>query len=263
MSKKKTHEEFVKELKNINPNIEVIGKYVKYKDNIKVRCINCTGEWEPMAQNLLRNYGCPYCANQKILIGFNDMWTTNPELANNLANPEDGYKYFHGSNKKVNFKCPNCGTILKNKSITNVRTHGLSCNKCSDGISYPNKFAFNLLEQLKLNFEYEFSPDWIKPKRYDFYFKVNGKEYILEMDGGLGHGNKNNLNGKTAEETKNIDNYKDLKAKEYGIEVIRIDCLISDLEYIKNNILHSKLNNIFDLNNIDWLKCHEFCMNIL
>jgi len=28
-----------------------------------------------------RNSGCPYCANQKVLNGFNDLATTHPELA--------------------------------------------------------------------------------------------------------------------------------------------------------------------------------------
>ena len=258
---KRTHEEFIEEIKLINENIIVIGIFTTIKNNILVKCLKCTGEWEPSAESLLSGYGCPYCANQKILIGFNDMWTTNPELAKLLADPEDGYKYFQGSNQKVNFKCPDCGTILKNKRISNVRTHGLSCNKCSDGISYPNKFAFNLLEQLNIEFEYEFSPDWIKPRRYDFYFELNNNKYILEMDGGLGHGHENNLSNKTAEESQAIDDYKDMKAKEYGIEVIRIDCGKSDLDYIKENILTSRLNELFDLSNINWLKCHEFCMN--
>ena len=258
---KRTHEEFIEEIKLINENIIVIGTFTSIKNNILVKCLKCTGEWEPSSENLLSRYGCPYCANQKILIGFNDMWTINPELAKLLADSEDGYKYFQGSNKKVNFKCPDCGTILKNKSISNVRTHGLSCNKCSDGISYPNKFAFNLFEQLNIEFEYEFSPDWIKPKRYDFYFELNNKKYIFEMDGGLGHGKYNPLNNQTAEESKAIDDYKDKIAKEHEIKVIRIDCLKSELEYIKNNILSSQLNDLFDLSNIDWLECHEFCMN--
>lgn len=46
--------------------------------------------------------GCIYCVkkNPKVLVGFNDMWTTNPDLAKLLANPEDGYELGEFSNKK-------------------------------------------------------------------------------------------------------------------------------------------------------------------
>ena len=33
-----------------------------------------------------------------------------------------------------------------------------------------------------------------------------------------------------------------------------IDCRKSELNFIKNNIIHSKLNEIFNLDNIDWIK---------
>lgn len=38
---------------------------------------------------------------------------------------------------------------------------------------------------------------------------------------------------------------------------IVIDCKHSDFEYIKSNILNSELNDIFDLNNVDWFKIEE------
>jgi len=111
--------------------------------------------------------------------------------------------------------------------ICNVyRAHKIGCS-CSDKNSYPNKFMFNLLEQLKFKFEKEYNPDWIKPKRYDFYFE--------------------------------IDNL----ALEHDIEVIRIISEKSELESIKNNILNSTLNNILNLTNIDWLKCEEFALSNL
>jgi len=55
-----------------------------------------------------------------------------------------------------------------------------------------------------------------------------------------------------------MNDYKDLKAKKNGIKVIRIDCRESDLEFIKGNILSSELYNLFDLSNINWLKCHAW-----
>jgi len=277
MSKKKTHEEFVKELKNINPNIEVIGKYVGSIDNIKVKCLNCIGEWSPIAYSLIENRGCPYCANQKILIGFNDMWTTNPKLAKLLADPKDGYKYTQHSEKRVDWKCNCCGNIIKNKKISDYCSKGLSCSKCSDGVSYPNKFGFTFFEQIKnlsniKDFETEKTFNWLmyKFKRklrngfLDFYFELNSKEYGIEMDGGF-HTKDNKMTGRTKEESKFIDDEKDRLCKEYDIKIIRIDCDKSELQYIKNSIMNSELPTLlnFKEKDIDWLKCHEFACSSL
>ena len=234
------------------------------KKAYKYKCLNCGNIDTISESNLINNYGCNVCciSPKKVLRGYNDIATTNPELIKYFANIEDVYKYSYSSSKSVNMKCPNC-SYMKSMLISNLYKYGFSCKKCGDKISYPNKFAFNLLEQLNIDFEYEFSPDWIKPKRYDFYFELDNKKYIVEMDGGMGHGNKNNLSKQTAEETKAIDDYKDKLAKENDIEVIRINCLMSELKYIKDNILHSKLNDLFDLSSINWLECHEYACNSL
>ena len=38
-------------------------------------------EWQATIAERNRGSGCPYCANQKVLIGFNDLATTNPSIA--------------------------------------------------------------------------------------------------------------------------------------------------------------------------------------
>ena len=52
-----------------------------------------------------QNQGCPYCSNQKILIGFNDFKTTHPELAEE-ADGWDPTKFNAGSSKTVSWLCP-------------------------------------------------------------------------------------------------------------------------------------------------------------
>ncbi|MBR3326217.1 MAG: zinc-ribbon domain-containing protein, partial [Atopobiaceae bacterium] len=37
--------------------------------------------WESTISNRVEGYGCPYCSNQKVLAGYNDLATTNPALA--------------------------------------------------------------------------------------------------------------------------------------------------------------------------------------
>jgi len=206
--------------------------------------------------------GCYVCFAKNIGLYIN-LWYTNPEIARLLKNKKAGLRLDNSSTKLQIFICPNCG-YEKEYRIYYIVKYGFSCPRCGDKISYPEKIAFNLLTLLNIKFIYQYSPDWIKPKRYDFYFELDDKEYILEMDGGLGHGNENSLNGKSEEErkqTKEIDDYKDKLARENGIEVIRIDCLKSNLEYIKRNIIKSKLNDLFDLKIIKWENVDMFSLS--
>lgn len=48
--------------------------------------------------------GCPICVNQKVLIGFNDLATTHPEIAEE-ANGWDSTTVVSGSNKRMTWKC--------------------------------------------------------------------------------------------------------------------------------------------------------------
>ena len=111
---------------------------------------------------------------------------------------------------------------------------------------------FNILRQLNIDFETEYSPEWIKPKRYDFY--IPSMKLIIEMDGAF-HKKDNNMNGQTKEHSKDIDNYKDRLAEEHGLKVIRIDCDYGKedrFDFIKNNIINSELSETFRFNNVDW-----------
>ena len=58
----KKHDDFVSELYEINPNIEVIGKYQSTHKKIKCRCKIDGHIWEGYPANLLnRSAGCPFC----------------------------------------------------------------------------------------------------------------------------------------------------------------------------------------------------------
>lgn len=61
MSKRKTHEEFVQELAEVNPDIEVLGVYKNSKTKLLVKCKIDQYEWETIPSNLLRPRGCPMC----------------------------------------------------------------------------------------------------------------------------------------------------------------------------------------------------------
>ena len=252
---KLTNDDFLFKLSGLNNDIVALDEYDGINEHIRFRG-ECGHIWSATPRSVLNGTGCPYCTNRKILVGFNDIWTTRPDVAEMLKDPNDGYKYTCYSNKKVEFVCPLCG-YGEEKIIANISKRGLCCQCCSDGISYPNKFSRAFLGQLDVvSHKCEYSPKWAKPYKYDNYFEYNDQKYILEMDGPF-HYKDNTLSKQTFEEAQAIDVIKTTLANEHGIRVIRIDCIQSDCEYIKNNILSSELNDIFDLSNINWKMCDE------
>lgn len=178
---------------------------------------------------------------------------------------ENAKQYTAYSSKKINFQCIDCKQYIKTpKSISNLyKNHSIGC-KCSDKKSYPNKFSYAFLEQLPIyDWQYEYQPEWANPYFYDNYFKYKNKEYILEMDGELGHGKrkyKGNINEKDIKSMER-DKIKDQLSKEHNITMIRIDATESNKEYLSNQLKNNNvIQDIFkdNLSNIDWNYCDEF-----
>lgn len=267
--------EIGKKLKNSQQDLTIIDR--KYKTRTrknqinnqkwyKYKCNVCNYEgWMIESHILNRKSTCACCSRKIVVEGLNNIPTTDPWMVKYFQGGEEEAKlYTSGSSKNIYPICPDCGRI---KDIP-IKIHTLHAQKsigcvCGDGKSYPNKLMFNLLEQLNIKFIDEYSPEWIKPKRYDFYFEKNNKKYIIEMDGGLGHGKNVYPKSKlTKEKSLENDIYKEDIAKEHHIEIIRIDSLISNLEYIKRNII-DKLSDLLDLSQIDWIKCEKFALSNL
>lgn len=218
----------------------------------------CGHKWEAIISNRAKGYKCAYCTNKKVLIGFNDMWTTNPELALLLLNPSDGYKYTHKSNQRVDWKCNSCQNNLLNKIVSNVNRCGLACQYCSDGKSFPERFIYRLLNSLNLTFEWDRGREWSEDRRYDFYIPKQGN-IIIEVHGSQ-HYKKSfsTAGGRTLEEEVTNDIYKKELAIKNGVQhYITIDARGATFDFIKKSVLESSLPDLFDLSNVDWIALHR------
>ena len=251
-------------------------KYYKYKCN---KCgFECSRHWNIKDKcykdelwieesKIINGVGCSCCVNQIVVKNINSIIDTHPHLVKYFVNIEDAYTHTIKSNHGILLKCPDCG-FEKMMKTNNFFYKGFSCPQCSDGISYPEKFMYNLLQQLKENnlinnFIYQYTKkhsNWCNKYKYDFYFKYNNEEYIVETHG-MQHYVQNGWNiiedrNSLKEIQQNDKNKKEL-ALNNGIKpknYIVIDCRYSEINFIKNNILSSRLNEIFDLDVIDWIK---------
>ena len=66
-------------------------------------------EWDSIIRSRINGHGCPYWSNNKVLMGYNDLVTTNPEIIN-LWNYEKNKNFTpemfsHGSTKTMWWKC--------------------------------------------------------------------------------------------------------------------------------------------------------------
>ena len=66
-SRTKTHDEYVNEVKLVNPNIDVIEKYVSAKTPILHVCKTHNVEWMARPYNILLGMGCSKCKSEKII----------------------------------------------------------------------------------------------------------------------------------------------------------------------------------------------------
>lgn len=258
--RKKSNEQFVKEVFDLGTGIKPLDKYDGLRTKIRFQCAN--GHiWSSTPHDILYGYGCPYCSGNKVLRGFNDLWTTHPGVASMLKDKDIGYEISYGTHRVLDFVCPQCGYV-KQMSPKQIISYGFGCNMCSVGIKYPNRFLINMLKQLNIiGFIPEWTPEWVRPYRYDAYFCYNDIEYVVEMDGGIGHGCYDYHRTGIDYNSIKRDEIKEKLAVEHNIKVIRVDCKYTDMkiryQYVKNSVLNSELNNIFDLSKIDFDKCNK------
>ena len=89
--------------------------------------------WDALVRSRVRGQGCPYCNNRRVLKGYNDLVTTNPELIqewnynrNTDIDPQD---VIAGSKQKVWWLCKTCGYEWQ-ATISN-RYRGNGCPVCA------------------------------------------------------------------------------------------------------------------------------------
>lgn len=229
----------------------ILKEYINTNTPLKVYCTNCKQIFTTYMKVIKDNHGlCPCCEGNVIVKGYNTFGDKYPDLVKYLKNKEDAYKYSYGSGEKVKVKCCECGIEI-NIILNQLSKRGFSCPICSDKISLPNRILRAFLKLVSKQVEeYEFEKrfDWSQGKIYDGYFIKNNQRYLIEMQGEQHY--KNAWNSK--EVTQNNDKLKEKLAKENGFELIIINCKNSDFHYIKNNIMNSKLGNIFSIRKRNW-----------
>ena len=233
-------------------------KYYKYK------CNKCGYIGEMIEQSIHKaKNGCASCARQ-IVTPMNNIWNNQRWMCDLGLSEEDAKSNVKGSKKKVVVVCPNCG-INREVRISHMYLHKSIFCPCGDGFSYPEKFMANMLNQLNIDFIMQLSCrniEWCQDKRYDFY--IPEYNMIIETHGMQHYEESRRKGSRTLKEEQENDRIKKELALKNGIsDYIVIDCRYSNFKFIRKNILESELFNIFDLSDVNWIKCEEFALSSL
>ena len=262
----KPHEKYIESIKQLKPNIEVVDQYMGAKTKILHRCKVDGYEWMVQPTSILSGGGCPVCAGQQIGPApeyKNSIWASEyKEYCSRYMSEEQMKTLMPMTHQKIDCICQNCHTH-KTIIVSNLIRQGLDC-VCGDGQSFPNKFVYNILKQLKVNVKPECRFEWSDNKRYDDYLVDYN---IIIENHGLQHYEETTLTYHTTlKEIQLNDIYKEYLAFRNGIqEYIILDCRKSNADYIKNSILNSRLPSIlhFTEADIDWNEAYRYaCTNI-
>ena len=130
-SKSMTHEGFVARMLEVNPTIEILGKYVNSNRRIKCKCMVCGREWEAVPSALLAGDGCWDCA--RVAIGesqrlapdvfIEKLRTIDPKIEIDLST-------YKGSHARVKAKCLRCGNEWEPVARTLIRKNPCGCPEC-------------------------------------------------------------------------------------------------------------------------------------
>ncbi len=140
----KTHEQYVEELKNINPSVRVLGRYTKAVERIKVECLLCQKVWEPKAYQLLQGQSCSHCSavrgakNNKSKTGLKSKERFVKEL-NELDNTIEIVGSYVNTHTKIECVCKRCRHEWKARPYSLLQGHG--CPRCAkSGTSFMEQY---------------------------------------------------------------------------------------------------------------------------
>ena len=222
----------INDLETINPRLASEWNYEKngeLKPNMiapksnKMVWWKCSNghEWIN-SPNRRKNNGCPYCSNQLLLSGYNDLATVAPKALEEWDYEKnidvDPTMIQAGSEKKVWWKCPNGHSYIM--QIDRKAKYGHGCPICSRGrhVSFPEKALAFYLQKVDPSIIEGYSNTDQGITELDLYCQK--RRFAIEYDGKRWH----------ALDTVDRDIRKNKICRDLGIELYRINPIFNKFE---------------------------------
>lgn len=184
MSRQKSHEEFIEELRLSNKNfdnIEVITKYSGIKNKIGCKCKICGCEWYTSAEVLKNGSGCPTCKKDKMR--KNKTRSLNSFL-DELLRKRNDIEYIDGyqtMKRNAKFKCKIHNVIFETTPQNVLK--GTKCYLCRKEIVRYNKLSKEEINKSISHLKIELVNDYINSKTpTKFKCMLCGEEFISKYE---------------------------------------------------------------------------------
>lgn len=119
---KKRHSEYVRQLQEVNPNLEVLEEYKTTHEPLKTRCKVCGHIWEAAPANLLRGRKCPKCSKKTAAIKISET-----KKLRNVGRKQIGCKAVKQYDLSGNY-IQTFESISQAKAVTGATKIGCVCN---------------------------------------------------------------------------------------------------------------------------------------
>ena len=212
-------------------------------------------EWQTTPnKRTTKNTSCPFCSNKKLLVGFNDLSTTHPRLANEWHPTLNGsltpMDVSFGSSKKVWWKCQKGHEWQA--SISN-RSKNRNCPICSKQLktSFPEQALFYYIK--KHFSDAENTNTAVISMELDIY--IPSLHTAIEYDGVYYH---KSANSKHREQHKNRlcndNNIRLIRVREIGLSSYE-DCIcIADVNPSNPRAIGRAISEVLELLGIEEYK---------
>lgn len=120
----KTHEQFVKELNDKLPHLEVLGKYCNGNTKITLKCTIHNYSWDILPRSILSGANCPYCNghNKRHEDFAQEIFDLNPDIII--------LSKYTNNHERINYSCSKCNKSFSQRPMNLLRNP--SCPFCRD-----------------------------------------------------------------------------------------------------------------------------------
>ena len=139
-----THEQYLKKMSDINPNITVKGKYFDSKTKVLLICNICTHTWSAQPDSSLGGCGCAKCSK--------NLKKTNKEYLELMTQKHPTIKVigkYINARRKVDLFCMVCG--YEWSTVPDVSLNqGCGCGMCVGKVSLSHEIYISRMDTIHL-----------------------------------------------------------------------------------------------------------------
>lgn len=165
--------------------------FPKSNKQVHLHCKKCGYSWNDYspASLVYHKLGCPVCAGQRVLKGYNDFQSRYPDLVDKFwdfeANDVKPDEISWGSGKWINFKCKECGHkwIVQ---LHDLSVYGRGCPQCArNNMATRSKQEDEITNFLKENYDgiIETSKVGLLPNNMELDIYIPKKKIGIEFNG--------------------------------------------------------------------------------